>query len=75
LVVKAGQSIDFQTRWLALDPIGTSRRIFVHVVDPATGKIVAQHDGLDALAILARGRLDWPAACLVDRKRYSGGRV
>jgi 4-amino-4-deoxy-L-arabinose transferase-like glycosyltransferase len=48
LVVKAGQSIDFQTHWLALDPIGAPRRIFVHVVDPASGKIVAQHDGLDA---------------------------
>ncbi len=48
LAVRAGQSLDFQTRWLALDPISTPRRIFVHVVDPATGKIVAQHDGLDA---------------------------
>ena len=48
LTVKAGHSIDFQTRWLALDPIGSPRRIFVHLVDPATGEIIAQHDGLDA---------------------------
>ena len=48
MVVKAGASIDFQTRWLAHDPIGTPRRIFAHLVDPITNKIVAQHDGLDA---------------------------
>ena len=48
LVVKAGQSVDFQTRWLALDPTRTSPHIFVHVVDPATNQIIAQHDGLDA---------------------------
>jgi 4-amino-4-deoxy-L-arabinose transferase-like glycosyltransferase len=48
LLVKAGDSIDFQTRWLAQDPIGNPRRIFVHLIDPATGKIVAQHDGLDS---------------------------
>jgi hypothetical protein len=48
LTVKAGQSVDFQTRWLARDPIGFSRRIFVHLVDPVTGEIIAQHDGLDA---------------------------
>lgn len=47
-MVKAGDSIDFQTRWLARDPIESPRRIFVHLVDPATGTIVAQHDGLDA---------------------------
>jgi 4-amino-4-deoxy-L-arabinose transferase-like glycosyltransferase len=48
LLVKAGDSIDFQTRWLAQDPIGSPRRIFVHLIDPATGEIVAQHDGLDS---------------------------
>jgi hypothetical protein len=50
LTVKAGQSIDFQTSWLALRAIDAPRRIFVHVVDPTTGRIVAQHDGLDAPA-------------------------
>jgi hypothetical protein len=48
LTVKAGQSVDFQTRWLARDAAGSPRRIFVHLVDPALGKIIAQHDGLDA---------------------------
>jgi hypothetical protein len=48
LAVKAGNSIDFQTHWLAHDPIGTPRHIFVHLVDPGTNKIIAQHDGLDA---------------------------
>ena len=48
LSVRAGESFDFETRWLARNPVVYPRRIFVHVVDPATGKIVAQHDGLDA---------------------------
>jgi 4-amino-4-deoxy-L-arabinose transferase-like glycosyltransferase len=46
--VQAGGTIDFQTTWLARNPIGTPRRVFVHMIDPATGRIVAQHDGLDA---------------------------
>lgn len=46
--VKAGNTIDFQTRWLAQEPSGNSRRLFMHLVDLATGKSIAQHDGLDA---------------------------
>jgi 4-amino-4-deoxy-L-arabinose transferase-like glycosyltransferase len=58
--VRAGESLDFQTGWLARDPIDTPRRIFVHLVDPATGQIIAQHDGLDAPARFWRAG-DWIA--------------
>lgn len=60
LTVKAGQSIDFQTRWLARDPIGTPRRVFAHLINLTTGQIVAQHDGLDAPARFWRAG-DWIA--------------
>ena len=40
--------MDFVTMWLAQDPIQSPRRIFVHLVDPSSGKVIAQHDGLDS---------------------------
>ncbi|HET7088173.1 MAG TPA: glycosyltransferase family 39 protein [Anaerolineae bacterium] len=46
--VRAGSGLQLQTVWIARAPIAYPRRIFVHVVDPATGRIIAQHDGLDA---------------------------
>jgi 4-amino-4-deoxy-L-arabinose transferase-like glycosyltransferase len=46
--LRPGETRQFVTRWRAVDPIENPRRIFVHLVDPATGKIIAQHDGLDA---------------------------
>jgi len=46
--VGAGNSLAFESWWLALSPIESPRRIFVHLVDPQTGKPVAQHDGLDS---------------------------
>jgi hypothetical protein len=48
LTIAAGQTLDFETRWLARDPVAYPRRVFVHVVDRATGTTIAQHDGLDA---------------------------
>ena len=44
----AGGTLEFETRWLAREPIAFPRRIFVHLTDPASGRIIAQHDGLDA---------------------------
>jgi len=46
--VVAGNEFELTSHWAAHDPIEYPRRIFVHLVDPATGKIIAQHDGLDA---------------------------
>ena len=36
------------TTWRAADPIAYPRRIFVHLINPQTGQILAQHDGLDS---------------------------
>jgi len=44
----ANGEIQLETRWIARQPIRYPRRIFVHLIDPKTGEIVAQHDGLDA---------------------------
>lgn len=46
--VRAGETRQFVTTWLAEDPIAYPRRVFVHLVDPQTRRIVAQHDGLDS---------------------------
>jgi 4-amino-4-deoxy-L-arabinose transferase-like glycosyltransferase len=46
--VSAGSELDFSTLWLARDPVQSPRRIFVHLVDPSSGKLIAQHDGLDS---------------------------
>jgi hypothetical protein len=46
--ISAGSNVQLQSRWVAQEPIDHSRRIFVHLTDPVTGKIIAQHDGLDA---------------------------
>jgi hypothetical protein len=46
--VPAGGTLEFETRWLAREPIAFPRRVFVHLIDPVSGKIIAQHDGLDA---------------------------
>jgi hypothetical protein len=46
--VREGDHLQFETTWIARAPIAYPRRIFVHVVNPTTGQIVAQHDGLDA---------------------------
>jgi 4-amino-4-deoxy-L-arabinose transferase-like glycosyltransferase len=46
--VSAGSNFRFETLWSFKPPVGYPRRIFAHMVDPGTGQIVAQHDGLDA---------------------------
>jgi 4-amino-4-deoxy-L-arabinose transferase-like glycosyltransferase len=46
--VAAGSDLQFISQWAELWPATAPRRIFVHLVDPATGKPVAQHDGLDS---------------------------
>jgi 4-amino-4-deoxy-L-arabinose transferase-like glycosyltransferase len=46
--VPAGGTLEFETRWLAREPVASPRRVFVHFIDLASGKIIAQHDGLDA---------------------------
>ncbi len=48
VTVTVGSKLVFSTKWLAHEPIGSPRRIFVHLIDPATGQTIAQHDGLDA---------------------------
>jgi hypothetical protein len=47
--IQAGSVLEFETRWIVLDdPVQYPRRIFVHIVDTQSGKIITQHDGLDA---------------------------
>jgi hypothetical protein len=46
--IRIGGDFRFTSKWLANGPIESPRRIFVHLVDPKTGEIIAQHDGLDA---------------------------
>ena len=46
--VSANSDLQFESYWVVRESITSSLRIFVHLVDPATGRIVAQHDGLDA---------------------------
>ncbi len=46
--ISAGKTLRFTSQWQAHAPINYPRRIFVHLVDPSSGKIIAQHDGLDA---------------------------
>ncbi|HZY45033.1 MAG TPA: hypothetical protein VFF70_09820, partial [Anaerolineae bacterium] len=46
--ILAGDRFQFTTTWIAQFPIDYPRRVFVHLVDPRNGLIVAQHDGLDA---------------------------
>jgi 4-amino-4-deoxy-L-arabinose transferase-like glycosyltransferase len=45
---RPGEARQFTTTWRAAAPIAYPRRIFVHLIDPQTGRIVAQHDGLDS---------------------------
>jgi 4-amino-4-deoxy-L-arabinose transferase-like glycosyltransferase len=47
-VIPAGDTLRFTTMWRAVDPIVYPRHIFVHLIDPNAGRVVAQHDGLDA---------------------------
>ena len=46
--LQAGDTMQFVTTWRAADPLAYPRRIFVHLVNPQTGQIIAQHDGLDS---------------------------
>jgi 4-amino-4-deoxy-L-arabinose transferase-like glycosyltransferase len=48
--VPAGGTAELHTVWVSAEPVHYPKRIFVHLVDVATGKIIAQHDGLDAPA-------------------------
>ncbi len=53
--ISAKESFRFITRWLAQEPIAYPRRIFVHLVDPQTKQLIAQHDGLDSPTRFWRG--------------------
>ena len=44
----AGTELQFISQWAELWQADLPRRIFVHVIDPSTGKLIAQHDGLDS---------------------------
>ncbi|CUS02298.2 membrane protein of unknown function [Candidatus Promineifilum breve] len=65
------ENMEFATWWRAVDWLPDDLAVFVHLLD-ATGKIVAQHDGLDAAAttlqmgdvILQRHVLPLPATLL-----------
>lgn len=46
--IAAGSTTELHTLWASAQPVHYPRRIFVHFVDTATGKIIAQHDGLDS---------------------------
>ena len=46
--VAAGKDFSFNTWWVADNPVADSRRIFVHIYDPRTQQVIAQHDGLDS---------------------------
>jgi hypothetical protein len=46
--LRQGEVWQFATTWRAVDPIAYPRRIFVHLINPQTGQIMAQHDGLDS---------------------------
>jgi hypothetical protein len=46
--LRPGEARQFITTWRAADPIVYPRSIFVHLVNPQTGRIIAQHDGLDS---------------------------
>jgi hypothetical protein len=48
--VVPGSVVDLHTIWVSTESTSDPRRIFVHLVDTATGKIIAQHDGLDSPA-------------------------
>lgn len=57
-ILTAGSDLRFVSDWFAQSPIAYPRRIFVHLVDPVTGRIIAQHDGLDSPTKFWRGG-DW----------------
>jgi 4-amino-4-deoxy-L-arabinose transferase-like glycosyltransferase len=46
--VRAGEQVQVGTVWRAGSNPQPSIRMFMHLVDPSTGRIIAQHDGLDA---------------------------
>jgi 4-amino-4-deoxy-L-arabinose transferase-like glycosyltransferase len=46
--VAAGSELQFISQWAELWQADSPRRIFVHLIDPYTGKLIAQHDGLDS---------------------------
>ncbi len=46
--IRAGNVISLTTSWGAKTPIEYPRHIFMHLIDPSSGKLIAQHDGLDA---------------------------
>jgi 4-amino-4-deoxy-L-arabinose transferase-like glycosyltransferase len=48
ITVQLGSKIERVTEWQAHDPVRYPRRIFIHLIDPSTGKIISQFDGLDA---------------------------
>ena len=44
-VLRPGQEAHVTLYWLGLEAMAQDYKAFVHVFDPATGRIVAQHDG------------------------------
>jgi 4-amino-4-deoxy-L-arabinose transferase-like glycosyltransferase len=53
--VHAADHLQINTFWRAGDNPQPSTRMFLHLVDPTTGRLVAQHDGLDAPMQFWRG--------------------
>jgi 4-amino-4-deoxy-L-arabinose transferase-like glycosyltransferase len=46
--MRAGDTRRFTSVWRAASPIDYPRRVFVHLIDPQTQRVIAQHDGLDS---------------------------
>ncbi len=46
--MRAGDARRFTSVWRAASPLAYPRRIFVHLIDPLTQHVIAQHDGLDS---------------------------
>jgi 4-amino-4-deoxy-L-arabinose transferase-like glycosyltransferase len=46
--IQAGQEFSFPIQWIASHTSAAPWRVFIHMVDPSSGRIIAQHDGLDS---------------------------
>jgi hypothetical protein len=46
--IQAGKRFSFPIQWIASHATAAPWRVFIHLVDPSSGRIVAQHDGIDS---------------------------
>lgn len=44
-LISPGSHVEVTLYWLCLESVDENFKVFVHIFDPATGRIVAQHDG------------------------------